>query len=273
MRKSLFFILIAAFLTSCGSFPTSDSIKNLEGDRIIILGHGGMGSRALVPMNTRASFQDCFNLNPDGTELDVQMTKDCVLVAYHGSELFGTTECFGPIEDCDWEMIVDCNYKAWSIEKEILSLETILSEFRKPGRIFSFDLKMNTAGNDAKTLVPQRLFAIISKFPEMRFFIESTDHRFLESIHSIPPNAELFYYGNNADLAIDRALKAGLAGISINYRQITKKQIEQAHSLGHKVMVWGSNTAAGNKEAANLSPDIIQTDRLDHLISGLRDRS
>jgi len=271
LRNFLHLLLIAAALTSCGSFPSKDSIQNLEGNKIIILGHGGMGSRALVPMNTRASFQDCFDLNPDGTELDVQMTKDGVMVAYHGSELFGTTECFGPIEDCDWEVIEDCNYKAWSVEKEILTLETVLDEFGDPGRIFSFDLKMNTAGKPVQKLVSQKLFATISKYPDLRFLIEATDYRFLESIDSIPQNAELFYYGNDADLAIDRALKAGLAGISINYRKISKKQVEQAHNLGHKVMVWGSNTAAGNKEAANLSPDIIQTDRLDHLISGLRD--
>lgn len=230
-----------------------------------------MGSRALVPMNSLASFQDCFDLNPDGTELDVQMTKDCVLVAYHGDELFGTTECFGPIQDCNWNEIYDCYYKAWSSEKELLTVNAVLENFAKPGRIFSLDLKMNTSGAKAQKVVAEQLFRLSEDHPEVRFFIESSDYRFLGSIDSIPENVELFYYGNEAEQAMNRASEANLSGISVNYRDITKKQVKQAHANGKKVMLWGPNTAAGNKEAARLSPDIIQTDRLDHLINGLRD--
>lgn len=264
-------LALAILFSGCSEFPAKESIKNLESDRILILGHGGMGSRALVPMNSLASFQDCFALNPDGTELDVQMTKDCVLVAYHGDELFGTTECFGPIQDCNWSDIYDCYYKAWSSEKELLTVKAVLENFAKPGRIFSLDLKMNTSGPKAQKFVAEQLFILSTDHPEVRFFIESSDHRFLGSMDSIPGNMELFYYGNEVGEAMDRALGANLSGISINYRNISKKQVRQAHANGHKVMVWGPNTAAGNKEAANLSPDIIQTDRLDHLVSGLRD--
>ena len=63
--------------------PTFPPILNT--DELFIYGHRGVPSQA--PENTLYSFQKAFELNVDGIELDVQITKDNVLVVHHDPHL------------------------------------------------------------------------------------------------------------------------------------------------------------------------------------------
>ena len=63
--------------------PTTPPILNT--DNLFIYGHRGVPSHA--PENTLYSFQKAFELNVHGIELDVQMTKDNVLVVHHDPHL------------------------------------------------------------------------------------------------------------------------------------------------------------------------------------------
>ena len=63
--------------------PTSPQILNT--DKLFIYGHRGVPAQA--PENTIYSFQKAFELNVDGIELDVQITKDNVLVVHHDPHL------------------------------------------------------------------------------------------------------------------------------------------------------------------------------------------
>ena len=63
--------------------PTIPPILNT--DNLFIYGHRGVPSHA--PENTLYSFQRAFELNVHGVELDVQITKDNVLVVHHDAHL------------------------------------------------------------------------------------------------------------------------------------------------------------------------------------------
>ena len=51
------------------------------------------------PINTFESIMHCINVGSDGTEIDVQITKDGVLVAYHDKELSNKTNKCGLVND------------------------------------------------------------------------------------------------------------------------------------------------------------------------------
>ena len=109
-RSYLFFLLVFG-LTGCGEFPPKDSIDKLLFEDMMALGHGGMGTRALLPLNSKASIDECFSLSPDGTEVDVQMTNDGVVVCFHDEKLDRSTTCFGRIADMTWEELSsNCEY-------------------------------------------------------------------------------------------------------------------------------------------------------------------
>ena len=69
------------------------------------MGHGGMGFSNVYPMNTFESIMHCINLGADGTEIDVQMTKDGILVAYHDRELSNKTNKCGLVNDFYWNSL------------------------------------------------------------------------------------------------------------------------------------------------------------------------
>ena len=57
----------------------------IEKNNLFIYGHRGAPSYA--PENTLYSFQKAFDMNVDGIELDVQITKDNILVVHHDPHL------------------------------------------------------------------------------------------------------------------------------------------------------------------------------------------
>jgi len=100
--------MLVFFFFSCKK-ETFD-IHNLNDDKISILGHGGMGIGHTYPMNSLESILNCLNLGADGTEIDVQMTKDGVLVAFHDETLEESTDLSGHIYNNSWEEIKDARF-------------------------------------------------------------------------------------------------------------------------------------------------------------------
>jgi len=75
--------LSAAGTTASGSF------KTLDGARPLVIGHRGLPG--LYPEETRASYESAADAGADSLELDLHMTKDCVLVARHNPWLSDNT--------------------------------------------------------------------------------------------------------------------------------------------------------------------------------------
>ena len=74
-----------------------EEILNLNNNKIDVLGHAGMGISSLYPINSAESLLACLHSGADGTELDVQLTMDNVLVAFHDASLSDKTNLSGII--------------------------------------------------------------------------------------------------------------------------------------------------------------------------------
>jgi glycerophosphoryl diester phosphodiesterase len=85
-------------------------IENLNNNTISIIGHGGMGDSHSYPMNTFESVMNCISLGANGAELDVQMTLDSILVAYHFEYLESATNLKGQIYEKTWDEIRNGRY-------------------------------------------------------------------------------------------------------------------------------------------------------------------
>ena len=59
-------------------------------------------------MNSRMALITGLELGMDGVELDVQLTSDSVLVAYHTEDLRELTNCTGKINAHTWEELRSC---------------------------------------------------------------------------------------------------------------------------------------------------------------------
>lgn len=239
---------------------------------IIALGHGGMGSGDLYPMNSYESIRKCLELGMDGVEIDVQMTKDSVLVAFHDVDLSDAAAFEGKLHDLTWEEIQDVSYNAAPyLDCKIVSLEEIFEHIDGLQKCyFTLDCKLYT--NDEDTLQYQKTFAeavvrILKKYHlEENIFIESQNKIFLNFLQELNPELKLFIYPDSFEEGFDIALEMNLYGITISTEKIEKEEVETARERGVSVAIWGVKSEKSIREAIEKNPVAIQTDDVKNLL-------
>lgn len=126
------FVLLYVFI-SLLSCKKNISVNNLNGDKIGCFGHAGMGSRSVYPANTMESFKTCLNNGADGTEMDLQVTRDGVLVIFHNEDLSSVTACGGIIRDLNWSEIDACRINSPVFKHlNVISFEEFIQKIRNP---------------------------------------------------------------------------------------------------------------------------------------------
>lgn len=273
-HRTLPLLLCLALLGACKKDDLD--VQNLNGGRIVALGHGGMGILSTYPLDSPASLLMCLNSDGDGTELDVQLTRDSVLVAYHSPDLSEGTTMSGRVWDHTWAELQEARFTGVPYtDHHLLSLEHFFAQVDVRGRAVSLDIKLNASGtpdaiyygvyvNTLLHLLDRGLFGD-------RLYIESQSPEFLAMLQARRPGLKLFIYPPDFGTGIATARSLGLFGISIDMNKVSAEQVSIAHAEGYWIAVWNAISKADNEHAIRLNPEIIQTDRLDHLV-GLLDQ-
>ncbi len=255
----LLLILITSFLVSCDK-KEDYRIKNLNHNTLMILGHRGMGDHFQYPGNTLESILPVLEIGADGSEMDIQITKDSVLVIFHNEILDNRTKCSGKIYDYNWNEIADCNYNAIQSDVKIVSVEELFSSIENLREYyFSFDCKLDadhTNDNDYRRTFLLAIKRICNKYGMSgNVFIEG-DLGFLTMAKDLGLKNKGFLVGFYVNDAVDNQIFGIGASVNTSY-----DTIEYAHKKGIYVMMWGAKTDIGNKQALKLNPDILQTDK------------
>lgn len=274
MKKIIISFIILISVISCGK--EEFDILNLNGNKIIALGHAGMGSGDTYPMNSYESILKCLNLGMDGTELDVQMTKDSVLVAYHDQDLSENSNIDGLINSLNWHDIKNAYYTQTPyLNYSIISLEELFSNIDNLHKYkFTFDCKLYTNNINANQFYTSYINAvvnIIQKYNlENNVYIESQSEVFLRLFKNLNPDYKLFIYSSSFESGLDIALSLDLFGLTMSIRDISKDQIEIAHNNNLWVAIWNIHSESDNIEAINMNPDFIQTNEVKSLVELLK---
>ena len=271
LSPQLALLLFILFLSGCDPHPTFD-IHNLNGNRIGVLGHRGMGKGSAYPGNSFESIEQVLRIGADGSEIDVQITKDSVLVLYHDEELQEKTSCQGMLRDHNWADIDSCTYtRAESRNIYLISVDDLFSRIPDIREYtFSFDCKFSPKDESLTAYFRQFVYAIeqvIEKHGmQDRVMIEAGNTRFLRMLQQSDVRAKLFITGRKFSDALRIAEELGLYGIGIGSK-ITRKQIGSAHEKGFRVMTWTPKTPRANIKAIRKNPDFIQTDQVIHMLT------
>jgi glycerophosphoryl diester phosphodiesterase len=262
-NKILLFILVGLGLlfNRCDKEENYD-IKNLNHNVIMILGHAGMGDLYKYPNNTLEAIEPVIGIGADGTEMDVQMTKDSVLILFHDETLDGRTRCdgFGAPYDYKWSEIKDCYYNTLVENIPIYSADEVFSQLPNLNDLyFSFDCKLNSELAYNESYRRQFLGAIKRLCEKYQMsdnvFIEG-DLGFLLIAKEMGLRNKGFVIGSSVDAASENHI----FGIGTT-PDTPAEEINYAHSKGLYVMMWGLKSDTGNKKAIKLNPDIVQTDK------------
>lgn len=236
------------------------NVTNINHNTLMILGHRGMGEYFQYPGNTIESVLPVLKIGADGCELDIQITKDSVLVLFHNDDLDGRTKCSGRIYDYNWDEIKNCTYSGLQTEVKLICVDELFSNIENLNEYyFAFDCKLTVDNpydiNYRKTFL--RTIKLISNKYRMsgNIFIEG-DLGFLQIAKELGLTNKGFLIGSSVDNAIDNNFFG--IGASLNTSIDT---INYAHENGIYVMMWGAKTDIGNKQALKLNPDILQTDK------------
>jgi len=257
---SLLVLLLVMLLFGNCEKKEDYSITNINHNTLMILGHRGMGDHFRYPGNTLESILPVLDIGVDGSEIDVQITADSVLVLFHNEKLNNRTQCSGKIFDLTWEEIRNCNYSAIQANVKLISVDELFSSIENLKEFyFSFDCKLDpdNAFNISYRKVFLRAIKNISNKYSMtgNIFIEG-DLNFLLLAKELGLSNKGFLIGSSTDAAIENNIFG--VGATVN---TSTDSIEYAHDNGIYVMMWGAKTDIGNKQALRLNPDILQTDK------------
>jgi glycerophosphoryl diester phosphodiesterase len=92
LRPLLAMVLGATLVSACSdeaSTPQPATLPTLSGDAPLIIGHRGLPG--LFPEETQPSYEGAADAGADSLELDLHLSKDCVLVARHNAWLSDNT--------------------------------------------------------------------------------------------------------------------------------------------------------------------------------------
>lgn len=241
------------------------------------MGHGGMGFFHHYPLNSFESIKNCINLGADGSEIDVQLSRDNVLYAFHDRNLDDATNMSGLIRDKFSYELDHCFYdNQTNGEFRLARLDKVFGKLADySGLYYSFDCKLNPSNlespSDYYADFINALEALINQFKlGKQVYIESGTSEFLKQLHKQMPHINRFYYASGYDDAMAYVAKDKVNGITVSGEKISGEQIAELHNQKLMVALFGCKTASSNKDYIRRSPDIIQSDYVKHLIGELK---
>lgn len=236
-----------------------------------------MGFSFEYPADSYESIEPVLRIGADGSEMDIQMTQDSVLVLFHDVHLQDATICnTGYVNDKFWHDIWGCHLACpYSSTIKLVSFYELMDELSASGKnihnyTFTFDCKLYTNAANANSFKNQYANAVLKAMDDyslqQNILIESQDTLYLRMLKNKREGLRLFIYPDNFEEGLRVAKKMGLYGITINTSLITASQVKEAHASGIRITLWGISTEKENMDAIAKNPDFVQTDKPVHLL-------
>ena len=262
--------ILLFFLGGCKEQPDLSTINNLNNNTISSFGHGGMGIGHKFPFNSIESIKKCLSYQPTGVEIDLQLSKDNVFVAFHDKTLQEMTNLTGEIYQEDWSYIKDATFADPLLaEYKIASFSEIINSISNPkDYIYTLNTQIyvDSITEEYADNYIDKLLEIIDEFDlSEHVHIEFTNRMMLEKIKTLRPELKLFILGSS-DYAVGLAKELNLYGVVASNNNVTKERIQEIHDEGIRVALFSLNTKARNLDAISKHPDILQTDKVRYLV-------
>ncbi len=254
---------------SCSKDPATFHLENLNNNEIGCFGHAGMGFYSPYPVNSWPGFASCLNRGADGTEMDIHMTKDSVLVITHSSNLQENTACSGAIKDLNWAEMNNCEVQSnFFKNSKLLSLEEFIEKIPHPKNYtFTWDIKLSDFNQAYYGVYARAIVSTINKYDlNEHVFIENPFADFLQVIKDKKNNTHLFVLAEDFEEGLQQVKQHDFFGLSMHTNQVSAEQVKQAHNNNIRVTIYGVLTEKENYAAVEKCPDFMQTDDINYLL-------
>lgn len=222
-----------------------------------VMAHRGLSADA--PENTLYAFSDAISVGADFIELDVQQTRDGVLVVMHDSNLKRTTGVNKNIWDVDYADIQNLDAGSWFdpayANARIPTLEETLQFVDKRARL-NIEIKPTKHGSDT---LEQDVAELITRYQYTdACYVTSFSYGSLKKVKEVNPEIRTGYlmsvaYGQFYSLKYADAF-------SLNKVFVTSQVVNAAHQQGKQIFAWTVNSMSEVRSLCNLHVDSIITD-------------
>ena len=291
MKKLMFVVLIS--LVSVLS--AQESVKHIDV-------HGHRGTRGTRPENTIAAFREALRVGVDVLEMDMNVTKDGVIVISHEKSIVPDI-CLGP-EGKKLEKPVPIisltleelkQYDCGTIRNAKFSTQVPSPGEKIPTLAEVFELVKNSTEPAAAKVGFNIETKIVPGEPEMspepeafaklvvdtvakygmtkRTIVQSFDWRTLKAVKKLEPGIKISQLTEAVLVDLVAVAKASQADIiSPEFKWINKEVVDYLHANGIKVAPWTLNDKKDIDNAVNWGVDAIITDYPDELIKYLKEK-
>lgn len=246
-------------------------------DRVQIIAHRGYSG--VAPENTMAAFERAIDIKADYIELDVQLTKDDVLVVFHDTELDRITGQAGEVGDYTYEELTALDVGSWFTAantgmtadgmqrnyagQRIPTLQEVLEFVRESNTDIYLELKDISASltltDEQKEAFPGKVVDAVNGCGMTdRVLYASFRYEYLQQIKTLDENYKILCNTSIGDA--DRLLREFPAEYyGINADVLQQDTIEALKEAGASVYVWTVNTPSRMRQVIRLGADGIVT--------------
>ncbi|QNL49193.1 glycerophosphodiester phosphodiesterase [Olivibacter sp. SDN3] len=250
-RHSFLFTLICLFAVMQVSYGQFN--KN------VVIAHRGAWKAQDIPQNSLASLNQAVEIGCHGSEFDVHLTKDEVLVVNHDRDYFGLD-----IESSTYQELLA---KKLPNGESIPTLESYLKEGMKQKKTrLILEIKPSTAKKERALKTAELCVSTVKKLKAQKWVDYITfDYEAGKLVGKLDPKAEVAYL--NGDVAPAQAKKDGYTGLDYHFKvyKANPTWIKEAQDLGLSVNCWTVNDEADMAELLNQKVDFITTDEPEKL--------
>lgn len=251
------------------TLPAKDSLRTVLGGAVpIVTAHRGYSSAA--PENTLAAFQAAINSGSERAELDVQMTKDGVVMVTHDTSLRRCTGTSANIYDLTCEQVQQLSAGRWFgarfAAEKVPTLEEVLDLCQ--GKIqLNVEIKPNAA-------TPRLEEETVRLLKEKGFIgscvVTSQSYETLCRVKELAPEIPTGYI---LALGVGSCYDLPAADFfSIESTFITASMVKQIHLRGKTVSAWTINREQDASNLLKLGVDDLITDKPE-MVQQLLDRT
>ncbi|MEB2775093.1 glycerophosphodiester phosphodiesterase family protein [Algoriphagus sp. D3-2-R+10] len=259
MRITLF-TLLTFLIASSSSFAQKSFHKNK------VIAHRGAWKAQSHPQNSIASLKEAVELGCEGSEFDVWMTSDGILVVNHDADFEGMD-----IETSTYKELLT---KKHENGEKLSTVEEYLKAGKKQkGTKLIFEIKPSKISVERSIEVAEKSVLAVKKMKAEKWvdYITFSYEGGLKAIEMDPEANVAYLTGDKTPVELK---DAGFFGFDYNINLLRKNPqwIKEAKDLGLTVNAWTVNNPEDLKWFLDQDPDFITTDEPELLFQLMEER-
>jgi glycerophosphoryl diester phosphodiesterase len=237
------------------------------------------GASAYAPENTLAALRAAVELRCDLAEVDVQRTRDGVLVLAHDADLARTTGRHRAVGDLTYRELCRLDAGSWfspaHAGEPVPTLEQALDVLDGSGTGLLLEVKHparhpGIAADVARTLRARRGY-VESAVATGRLVVQSFDHGVMRDFAALEPEVPVGLLGHPPVRRLP-ALATWATHVNPRHGRATAAYVEAVHDAGMSCLVWTVDKDADVRRAIDLGVDGVISNRPDAVQRALADR-